>query len=257
MKSTFMKSALIFGFVFVSACLSTAGGSSDTTNEVFNLNSGGTIRLENVNGNITITTWDRNEVEVVAVKKTKGSGDAAQKRLDEVTIEFEEDDDQLSITTIYPKSLRNRSGSVSIAYTIKAPVNANLDLLNTNGKIQVTGVKGTVAAKTTNGKITLEGIRGALQARTTNGGIQAELLEHNGEEIVCATTNGSIRIALPGNIQADLNAKTTNGSIKSDLPLTIEGSKKRTKLSGDINGGGTPIQLRTTNGSISLANSSG
>jgi len=65
------------------------------------------------------------------------------------------------------------------------------------------------------------------------------------------TTNGRIELAVPRNFGAEVDASTTNGSIKTDLPvLTTETG--RNSLRGKINGGGTRVRLRTTNGGISI-----
>src|SRR6185312_16109433 len=61
------------------------------------LNANGRVSLENVNGNVEITGWDKNEVQIDAVKSAHD-----QQRLDEAKIEVEGSGDSVRIRTRYP-----------------------------------------------------------------------------------------------------------------------------------------------------------
>ncbi|MGZ8831269.1 MAG: DUF4097 family beta strand repeat-containing protein, partial [Thermoanaerobaculia bacterium] len=65
------------------------------------------------------------------------------------------------------------------------------------------------------------------------------------------TTNGSISVTVPPTFAATVAADTTNGSIKTDLPVTTRSFSRR-ELRGTLNGGGPPLSLHTTNGSIEI-----
>jgi len=67
-----------------------------------------------------------------------------------------------------------------------------------------------------------------------------------------STVNGAVMLAVPDTAKADLSATCVNGGIiVTGLNLeTAEQSRRR--VTGKINGGGTPIELRTTNGGIRL-----
>src|SRR5690349_13214809 len=62
------------------------------------LSANGRVSLENVNGNVTITGWERNEVQIDAVKKARD-----QQRLDEARIEVDASNDSVRIRTRYPE----------------------------------------------------------------------------------------------------------------------------------------------------------
>jgi hypothetical protein len=65
------------------------------------------------------------------------------------------------------------------------------------------------------------------------------------------TTNGSVTLLLPETARADLSASCTNGGIDvSAVKVDAMGEQTRRRVEGRMNGGGTPIQLRTTNGRI-------
>jgi DUF4097 and DUF4098 domain-containing protein YvlB len=93
---------------------------------------------------------------------------------------------------------------------------------------------------------------GSLDASTTNGAINAELLRvAQGQPLRFETTNGRIELALPAGAGADLDASTTNGSINSDIPVATTRTSSNS-LRGTINGGGSSLRMRTTNGGITI-----
>jgi hypothetical protein len=49
-----------------------------------------------------------------------------------------------------------------------------------------------------------------------------------------------------------VDAATTNGGIDSDFDLA-GGESRRNRLTGDINGGGGTLRIRTTNGSVHIS----
>src|SRR5262245_42871383 len=65
--------------------------------QTYPLNKQGRVHLENVNGNVHIVTWDREEIKVDAVKHAK-----KQEHLDEVKIEVDAKADRIRIKTKYP-----------------------------------------------------------------------------------------------------------------------------------------------------------
>ena len=217
----------------------------ESTDHTFDVSPGDFVSVKNINGYIEVVSWDRDQVEVVATKKAKGRN--ASDKLESIDIEMSQDGDRIVIETIR----RQKRNNVSVYYELRVPEEMNLNLKTTNGKITVQGVAGELEVRTTNGSLVLEEIGGNLQASTTNGSIRAEMTQHNGGEIRCKTTNGSIRLDLPDNVAGELSAKVTNGSIKSGID--VEGAQRgKRSLNGDLNGGGAPITLKTTNGSIRI-----
>lgn len=239
--------------------------------------SNGEIILENRNGSIEIDSWNKNEVYIYAeIKVTAPSRSEARDFIDEVEIVINERSGMLEIYADYPYrrsrsrgflSSLFRSGriNVSVSYRLSVPKISSLDLQSSNGKIEVYDIEGRVDTKTSNGTIRVERINGTVNAETTNGAIVAEVLETYLEDNMnFHTTNGSIKVYLPRNIKADLYARTTNGRVHCEFPLDSRSRyrdrdryrydryRSRRNLQGSINGGGINIELRTTNGGISI-----
>ncbi len=223
------------------------------------------VVLSNVNGNIQVSSWDQNTIEVIAYKKVRGNSERkAQRLMEHLLIDISQEGTVLNIETNLPKNRNSGSGfftwlfngggsGASVNYELRVPKTINLELHSTNGAIIATDCSGDFDCSTTNGKIRLEDISGSARAKSTNGSLYISFRKFNSEkEMRFRTTNGSIKLMLPYNTNADLEARTTNGSIKCELPLTERYAKSRKRLEGKINNGGTLITLRTTNGSIKI-----
>jgi DUF4097 and DUF4098 domain-containing protein YvlB len=234
---------------------------TETIDRTFDVRPGAEVKLTNVNGGITVTSWDQPRVRVVAEKTVKGDKSDAQEAIKELRVEFQQRDGGLVVTTHYPdddssgffKWLSGDDVDASVRYELTVPRSMNLDISDTNGSIRVTEVTGRLELDTTNGRIEAKRCAGSIDASTTNGGIVAELLRVTpGQPLTLSTTNGAIDIALPQNFAGEVDAGTTNGAITTDLPVatTRVGDNR---LRGTINGGGTALKLRTTNGAIEIS----
>jgi DUF4097 and DUF4098 domain-containing protein YvlB len=234
--------------------------------KVLPLSSGGTFNLKNVNGEVTVSTWKEDRVEIRALKKTNKAAENLQK----VKIEVTASPGLVSVETVYPK-LRNTG--VRVDYKIKVPEGVNLgELRSVNGNIGITGLFARVSAGTTNGRVHLENASGDLKLETTNGDLEAinvngpvDAHTTNGSialelskleaDVRAETTNGGItlRLSATGETNATLEAETVNGSILLDFPVTLQSlEKSRHHLRGRIGRGGARISLETVNGSIRL-----
>ena len=132
---------------------------------------GGRLTIVNVNGDITVDSWDRHEVKMKAEKRARAeSEEQARLLLEKTTVTFEPSGDRIDIRTDAPRK-PGRNRNVSVDYTVTVPKAIDLDLKTVNGRVDVNDVSGAVDAKTTNGRIGLTGIVGSIQARTTNGKI--------------------------------------------------------------------------------------
>lgn len=165
--------------------------------------------------------------------------------------------------------LQTSNGSVHVMNT-KGPV----EVETSNGSVELTGNEGPVNVRTSNGKIRAEDVRGALTAVTSNGSVTARVSDpepgrpisvktSNGavnltfeslrDNAVSATTsNSSITVRLPSKIGFDLKANTSNSSVSTDFDVASRGSTSKNHVEGDVNGGGSPMVLTTSNGSIRL-----
>lgn len=240
-----------------------AGRYSKTETRNYNITADGKVTVENVNGDIYVESWDKNQVSL-QIKKTVRADDQdeADEYFTNLSIEIESGKDFLEVHTHYPHEW-NRGffdwlfhlgeKSADVEYTLKVPVGVTLDLGSTNGKVEVQDVSGDVKAHSTNGGINLDGVTGEIDASTTNGGISISVSKSGSfKDLEAKTTNGGIKIYCPQDIDADIEAHTTNGGIDTEFPVTVSGSFNSKSLDGKINNGGKRMYLHTTNGGIQI-----
>lgn len=256
------RKLFLTALTFVVATAASAASLTQTIDRTFDVKPGASVKLTNVNGRISVTAWDQPRVKVVAVKKVKADRDDVQKALNDLRVDIQPRDGGLVIDTHYPKENHGAGALFSwilgdrveaqVTYDLMVPRAMNVDVSNTNGAIRLSDVAGTHELDTTNGRIEVARCAGSLEASTTNGSIHAELTKVNrGQPLRFETTNGRIEVELPSNLAIDLDASTTNGDIDSDLPVATTRTS-RNSLRGTINGGGTALRMRTTNGGIAI-----
>jgi len=189
--------------------------------QTYHLKADGTLELNNINGTVRIEGWDRDEVEVRAVKTTT---DKASK-LDLVSIEVNSSPDSLSISTRYPSE---EGVEVAVEYIVHVPRHTLLKHINTvNGTLRVKDLDSLGDLHTVNGNIEVFESSGNLHARTTNGNVYVELrhpADLHGTQ--AETTNGSVLLAIPADSQADLEARCLNGNFLSELPVEMQSTLK-------------------------------
>lgn len=281
MHKPMVRTALLalLGLASAAASAQAAVTLKDRFQQTYPLQSGGTVTLDNVNGGVTFEAWDRNEVQVVADKEVKAkTGEAARKAMQQVRIQVAKGAGRLDIATELPKRdngflewMTGNNVNINVKYQVKVPRNATLDIETVNGGVRVAGTRGKAHVETTNGALSIDGVHGdlrlgttngaievtrsagAVQAETTNGGIEIELTEvPDGSDLSFETTNGGVTVRLPRDIRVSLDAATSNGRVDSDFDVDGADSKSKRRLSGDINGGGGKLRVRSTNGSVSI-----
>lgn len=225
-----------------------AWGAQDTFERTIPLAPGASFSLQNINGPVTITGWDRDVVAVRAVKSAGAAADLPQAQIDVATTA-----EGVSVTTTYPLG---QDAGVAVAYSVQVPRGALLEHVATvNGAVQVTGVRGAGELQSVNGNIEVSESAGAFSAHTTNGNIRLALANMSAPRTVTAeTVNGSILLALPADASALLDARNLNGKFHSDLPLLITGAYGSKEIHGRLGAGtaAAPVLLRTVNGAINV-----
>lgn len=216
-------------------------------NQSYPLQPGGSFELQNVNGAVEVQGWDRNEIEVHAVKTAKSK----ESDLERVSIEVDARPDSVSVATRYPQ---NEGVEVAVEFTVHVPHSARVEHLGTiNGTLRVSGLETVEDLHTVNGNIEVFEAGGNIHAHTINGNVHLELAHLRDKNGATAeTTNGSLVLAMPSDTQADLEARCMNGNFFSELPISLESSQRPREVHGKLGSGGVPIHLRTVNGGIRL-----
>lgn len=239
----------LFASLFITLLLAVAAvpgfAISKEFNQTYPLQSGGTFELQNVNGPVEVQGWDRDEVEVRAVKTAKHR----ETDLERVSIEVNADSRSVSVATHYPQ---NEGVEVAVQYTIHVPHSAHIEHLGTvNGTLRIAGVPQVEDVHTVNGNIEVYDSAGNVHAHTTNGNVRVEVASMpEASGTLAETTNGSVLLAVPTNAQANIETRCLNGNFSSDLPIAMETTLHPREMIGKLGHGGGSIKLRTVNGGI-------
>ena len=151
------------------------------------------VQIQNFAGSVTVRTWDRNAVHIVASKT----------RRDEVQVRAR--DAWVTISTV---SSRGAPGPLD--YEITVPSRATLDIGGTYTDISVEGIRGSISATTVQGSVTVRGGDGVISLKSVEGAVT--LQDASGKVEV----NGVNRGLMLRNVTGDIAAETVNGSIILD-----------------------------------------
>ena len=224
---------------------------TDEWSRSYPLEAGGEIRIVNTNGKIEIEGTEGSTVEVKAEKIARGATDAAARELlPRIVIKEDIKPDRVSLETERMSGIMI-GAAFEVRYHVRAPKSAVVNITNTNGQVALAALTGKVKAQTTNGGVNGRNLTGGVDARSTNGGVTIDMASVGPDSITLRTTNGGVTLTLPDSTKANLTASCTNGGINVSALDNLEISEQsRRRLEGRLNGGGTAIEVRTTNGGI-------
>jgi|RhiMethySRZTD1v2_1073278.scaffolds.fasta_scaffold349214_2 hypothetical protein len=218
------------------------------------LAAGGEIRIGNTNGRVEVEGVEgATTVEIKAEKIARSATETGAKELlPRITIREDAQPDRVTVETEKMNGIMI-GAAFEVRYHVRAPKGAVVNVTTTNGGIGLTALSGKIIAHTTNGGVTAKELTGGIEARSTNGGVSIDFAQLGTERVSARTTNGGVTIMLPDSAKADVTARCTNGGIivSPDLTLAVTEQSRR-RLEGRLNGGGTSIDLQTTNGGVRI-----
>lgn len=226
-----------------------AQASTQVFDHMYPLHAGGVFGLANVNGGVQVEGWDREMVEVHAVKTALHDGDD----LNMVHIDVQSDGNRLTVNTRYPTG----SGvQVTVEYEIHVPYRLRwAEVQTVNGDVHLRGVAGAGSMDSVNGNVEVLDTDGRFSAKTTNGDVRLQMKSlPDGDPVSLTTVNGSVVLSLPERVNADVRVVNRNGDFKSDFPLATLGAYTSSRFSGRLGNGGGEIFMGTVNGAIRLVN---
>lgn len=230
------------------------GAITEELHQTYALTPDGRIELDNINGAVHISSWDRNEVKVDAVKYAD-----TKERLDEARIEIDSGKDYLSIRTKYKDhdlsfNWGSHNNPAGVEYTLTVPRTAHLDEIKLiNGSLDVTGVSGQVHASCINGRLEAHDLAGRAELSTINGRLEAHFDQLAGHSLELSSVNGSVDLTIPSDSKAEVEASTVSGGIENDFGLHVNHHRYvGHDLRGELGNGGTRIKLENVNGRIEI-----
>ncbi len=216
--------------------------------------SAGSINVDGKqNGGIHVTGEERSNVLVRACVQTLGATDEEARAVAK-NIRIE------TGSTIRAEGVGEES-NFAVSYEILVPRLTNLKLTAHNGGISISSVEGAIEFETTNGGVSLSDVAGDVKGKTKNGGVSVNLSGSSwkGSGLDVETTNGGVHLSMPESYSARIEAGTVNGGFKSEIDqLNVERTDRTraVRINTNLNGGGAPIRVVTTNGGVKISSSS-
>jgi DUF4097 and DUF4098 domain-containing protein YvlB len=208
------------------------GGPEGTqrTDQTLDVAKGTRLVLSNNAGEVTVRSWDRDQVRVEA-------SHSERERVDIQTADM--------TLRIRGRAIRGPANLIDYQVTVPRwmPVNlsgtylestiegttAEVTVETVHGNVRVVGGSGAIAVRSVEGTITVEKASGKVQATTVNEGIR---LSNVSGDMAAETTNGDIVIE---NAQTtSLEAATVNGDVTFNGTMRDSGAYRLTTHGGDI-----------------------
>ncbi|MGY8913922.1 MAG: hypothetical protein ACKVJF_02410 [Flavobacteriales bacterium] len=140
-----------------------------TIKKEFEVNTNALMSIDNSYGNLNITSWNENRIMIEVRIKTNGNNeDKVQKKLDEISVNFEAGKDRVSAKTIFNQNNNNwnwnwgggNNVNMQIDYFIKVPVKNNIHLDNDYGSIILDRIDGHAKISCDYGRLEIGELRG-------------------------------------------------------------------------------------------------
>lgn len=170
---------------------------------------------------------------------------------------------EVTVPRQYGISIRTDGGNVELTGTVGSAtlhtsggdivaknVNGKIEAHTSGGEILADAIRGDVDADTSGGDVRLLHVDGKISGHTSGGDVQCSLVGIN-RGISATTAGGSIQLTLPRATTGNIEATTGGGEVSSELPVEAT-VRQEGHVKGSINGGGQPIDARTSGGDISL-----
>ncbi|WP_299672288.1 hypothetical protein [uncultured Polaribacter sp.] len=171
--------------------------------KAYNVNSDAKVLLNNRYGDLNITTWDKNRVEIEVIITVKGDDlDEVETKLNSIRIAFSASASYVEAETLFGEKKSNwswwgksKNTNYKINYIVKMPKTNSVDLDNDYGSIYLGNLSGKAAIHCDYGKIAI-----------------GELLADNNTINLDYCSSSSIRAMKSGNINIDYSKLTIENS---------------------------------------------
>lgn len=213
----------------------------------------GKISLKNVNGDIAVETWDKNEIRIEGEKSAK-----TEEELKQIELTIELSGDRADIVVRLPKRAGSFLGGNTIrgavTFKLMVPVTASLDQIKTvNSSVTIAGVRGETRVETVNGGIHARDLGRGAHLETVNGQVEASFLTLDAhQDLSLKSVNGGIKATLPADAGFQLKSSVVNGHVSCEFPLEGQGRNKARNLTGTVGDGRATLSAESVNGSIKI-----
>lgn len=138
-----------------------------TIKKEYTVNADALLKVSNSYGNVSLSSWNENRVVIEVVIKTNGNNEEkVQKKLDEITVQFDASSSMVSAKTQFNKdrgwgwNWGKNNVNMQIDYNIKLPVKNSIHLNNDYGNIILDRIDGYAKISCDYGRLQIGELRG-------------------------------------------------------------------------------------------------
>jgi len=211
--------------------------------EQMSLDENSNIYFENLQGDLDIIGWDKNQIEIKAEKT------GADSLLRQTDIEIKKKGKNLYIKTYLPRGDLRRFW---VDFELRVPEKILFkEIKMGNGDLNSLQIYGELRASVENGNIEIEDFSGLCEVFTDEGYIAARIFENKKDDVFnFKTSDGDIKLYLPSQPNAQITAETRTGNIISDFIPAEEKSEALKTWEQTLGNGETKIKIKTWSGKI-------
>jgi DUF4097 and DUF4098 domain-containing protein YvlB len=194
------------------------------------------LRLGSVNGQITLSTWEKDEYSIEATIVARGSTQTeADSNLAALNKELTKDETtaQQKLNLVYTSNLINNPYQINVVVKLPATAHLDLDLTSSNGAITLENVDGgTVVVHTSNAALHLENVKAdSIRGSTSNGAITGTV-----DAPVCelTTSNARINLQLPSQESGTYTLSTSNAAVDVTVSPTAAYKLSASTSNGEV-----------------------
>jgi DUF4097 and DUF4098 domain-containing protein YvlB len=212
----------------------------------------GKVDISNVSGDITVVSWNQDQVKIEAVKYSEASSiEKAKENAAKVTIEVVQEGSLLRIETKYPKSgsfWGGESVNVSVDYKLWIPEKAALKANNVSGDVTAESIGGAAALKAVSGDIRLTKAASGADCNSVSGNVTvtdlagSAFLKSVSGDVKASQIKGSVEAeSVSGEIELldvseapTVRAKALSGGVEYRGSISKQGNYSLKSHSGDV-----------------------
>jgi len=199
-----------------------------------------TVEVSNVQGSVTITTWDKNEVELIA---------ELESAKDELEFEATERNVRIEVERSNGKYGRDDEDDANL--TLRVPTRARLVVDTVSAEIGVTGARGEQSLESVSGEVRTQAFDAPVRATSVSGEVT---VTGNGGKAGVTTENVSGTSTVTG-IRGNYHGEVVSGEINAVVAAGQE--LELSSVSGDINlqaelAPGARVEMGSVSGVITL-----
>jgi len=182
--------------------------------------------------------------DLIRIQTSDGDIDAELLNSSAITVKTSDGD--LSLGTLMGDSIRLQSSDGDIMIDLAT---GNIEGKTSDGDFEIYElISAKSELRTSDGEINISQVTGNLTVSSGDGDIKLGLV--NPDEVNVTVSDGDIQISLPFDLSATLDIYAEDVSMNSYE--NFSGDRDNTRIDGDLNGGGSIIRVRTSDGDVQL-----